>query len=346
MAHMMVQPRPRRALKRFLVILLVIFLLLLACAGFIVVKALISPTSAFSSTVPILPDADGSTGDPEAKQLAALTDKGYTYNDDIVNILLLGLDSNAAREADHAGWRSDVMIIAAINTRTKAIKLVSIPRDTYTKVNKVNADGEIASTQNNKINAAFAFGGGPSKYSYQNAVAAVRHLMKGIPIHGYAGVDMDGFSELIDSMGGVTLEITDDMSKRDPDFPAKGTTATLSGDQALKYVRERYTTAGGDTGRSRRQRELLTAILATGQKQGMVAFATKCLATMSDDVTTSLSFDQIITLAAIAGGTDLSTLESITLDGENGRSESNASIFRVNEEKLESLILDIWMVEK
>ena len=346
MAHMMVQPRPRRALKTFLTILLVILLLLLACSGFFVVKALIRPTSAFSSTVPILPDADGNTDDPEADQLKALEQKGYVYNDDIVNILLLGLDSNAAREADHAGWRSDVMIIAAVNTKTKDIKLISIPRDTYTQVNKVDADGRITSTQNNKINAAFAFGGGPSKYSYPNAVAAVRHLMKGIPIHGYAGVDMDGFSDLIDAMGGVTLEITDDMTKRDPGFPAKGTTATLNGTQALEYVRERYTTAGGDTGRSRRQRELLTAILAAGQKQGMVAFATKCLATMSDDVTTSLTFDQVITLATIAGGTDLSALESITLDGENGRSESNASIFKVNEDKLEALILDVWMVEK
>ena len=85
MAHMMVQPRPRRALKTFFIVLLVILLLLLACAGFFVVKALVSPTSAFSSTVPILPDADGDTSDPEAKQLAALEDKGYAYNEDIVN---------------------------------------------------------------------------------------------------------------------------------------------------------------------------------------------------------------------------------------------------------------------
>ncbi len=346
MAHMMVQPRPKRALKTFLIILLVILLLLLACGGFFVVKALISPTSAFSSTVPILPDADGDTTDPEADQLQALEDKGYVYNEDIVNILLLGLDSNAQREADHAGWRSDVMIIAAINTRTKDIKLISIPRDTYTQVNKIDSEGRISSTDKNKINAAFAFGGGPSKYSYPNAVAAVRHLMMGIPIHGYAGVDMDGFCDLIDAMGGVTLEITDDMSERDPDFPAKGTTATLNGTQALEYVRERYTTPGGDTGRSRRQRELLTAILAKGQQEGMVSFATKCLTTMSDDVTTSLTFDQIITLATIAGGTDLSAIESVTLEGENARSESNASIFKVDEGKLEELILDTWMIEK
>ena len=100
MAHMMVQPRPRRALKTFFIVLLVILLLLLACAGFFVVKALVSPTSAFSSTVPILPDADGDTSDPEAKQLAALegvsTRQAYRDHDaavEKISALMFGIDA-------------------------------------------------------------------------------------------------------------------------------------------------------------------------------------------------------------------------------------------------------------
>jgi LCP family protein required for cell wall assembly len=344
MSHVRQEPRGRKVGKTILILVLVILLLAVGVVGFFLLKGYLSPSSAFSSTVPVLADADGSLSDPDADTLKTFK-KGYHYNEDIVNILLLGIDSDASRVERHMGWRSDVMIIAAINTKTKDIQLVSIPRDTYTQVNKLDSDGKIKSTEKNKINAAFAFGGGPKAHSYPNAVAAVRHLMSGIPIHGYAGTDMDQFAKLVDGLGGVTLEITDDMTKRDPDFPAKGTTATLNGTQALTYVRERYTTAGGDTGRSRRQRELLSAILATGQKKGMVVFATQAMATVGGDVTTSLNFDQIMTLAAIAGGTDLSKMEMVSLDGKFGRSEDDASIFIPDKDKLEELILNTWMVK-
>ena len=344
MSHIRVEPRGRKVGKTIFIIVLAALLLVVGFVGFFFAKGYFSPASAFSSTIPVLATADGSTSDPEADALKSFK-KGYHYNKDIINILLLGIDSDAQRVEDHRGWRSDVMIIAAINTKTKDIQLVSIPRDTYTKINKVNDQGQITSTVKNKINAAFAFGGGPKAHSYPNAVAAVRHLMSGIPIHGYAGTDMDQFARLVDGLGGVTLEVSDDMTKADPDFPAKGTTAKLNGGQSLTYVRERYTTSGGDTGRSRRQRELLAAVLTTGQKKGMVVFATQAMATIGSDVTTSLNFDQIMTLAAVAGGSDLSKMEMISLEGKFGRSDDNASIFIPDQDKLDELILSTWMTK-
>jgi LCP family protein required for cell wall assembly len=317
----------------------------MAGVGFLIVRSLVNPTAAFSHTVQILPDKNGSTSDPDAALMNKLKKEGYTYNDHIVNILLLGLDSSEQREEESMGWRSDVIIIAAIDTQKKTIKLISIPRDTYTLVNKVDKNGKITSSDKNKINAAFAFGGGPTKYSYPNSVAAVRHLLYGIPIHGYAGVDMDGFTKLIDSLGGIKLEITDDLSKVDSNFPKKGTTATLNGAQALLYVRERHTTQGGDAGRARRQRELLAAILHTGQSKGMIPFAARCFTTLSGDVTTNLTMDQVTMLATIGVGVNLDNMEMVSLEGDLGRSESNASIFEPDEKKLKQLVIDTWMVK-
>ncbi|HLQ71082.1 MAG TPA: LCP family protein, partial [Bacillota bacterium] len=109
-----------------------------------------------------------------------------------INILLLGVDE---REGDRG--RSDTIILMSMNPKTNSMKMLSVPRDTY-----VNIPGR----GNDKINHAYAFG--DVELSIQTFEEAFD-----IPVHFYARINMEGFQEGIDALGGVTVQNNLDFSQ-------------------------------------------------------------------------------------------------------------------------------------
>lgn len=183
----------------------------------------------------------------------------------ITNIALFGLDR---RDVSEPG-RSDSIMILSIDEKHKKIKMSSIMRDTYVKV---NGHGET------KINHAYAYGG---------PQLAIRTLNENfdLNIKDYVTVDFFELGKLIDAIGGVIIDVKQDevslingnmvevanIEKKAISQITKPGPQTLNGLQAVAYSRIRYT-AGGDFVRTERQRMVLAGLLTKIQSLGVTEF--------------------------------------------------------------------------
>lgn len=163
------------------------------------------------------------------------------------NMLVLGIDARRNEPS-----RSDVMILANINPKTRKVLLISIPRDTRV---------EIPGVGNTKINHAHVLGeieGG----NHQGTVAslqAVSNLLN-CDIHCYIKVNFEGFKNFIDSIGGVEIELEEPVKLTFAGVTLLAEKQNLNGDTALKLVRERFSLPDGDFGRQKLQYLLLQAL--------------------------------------------------------------------------------------
>ena len=159
---------------------------------------------------------------------------------DYRNIAIFGIDSRA--DTYSKGNRSDCIIIASINNTTKEVKLVSVYRDTYVDIEGHGLD---------KITHAYSFGEAPLAISTLN-----KNL--DLNIKEFITLNFDAVKEIIDSIGGITMTITEEEAPHIKGLTTAGT-YNLTGEQALAYARIRYAT-GGDYKRTERMRDVLTAV--------------------------------------------------------------------------------------
>lgn len=164
-----------------------------------------------------------------------------------MNILVLGSDSriSAGDESDWAygAQRTDAIMLVHISGDRESVQVMSIPRDSWVPI---PGYGEA------KINAAFSFGG-PSLM-----IETVEQLT-GVRVDHFAIADFESFAALTDDLGGVEITLPDGMDSRGVRFDPG--TYTLTGEQALVYVRERYALIRGDFDRVQRQQNWMRAIL-------------------------------------------------------------------------------------
>ncbi len=190
-----------------------------------------------------------------------------------VNILLLGVDE---RPGDRG--RSDTMILVSLNPRTDSMIMLSIPRDTYVNIPGRGMD---------KINHAYAFGG------VDLAVQTVEENFN-IPIHVYSRVNMEGFKQGIDAIGGVTVNNTQSFNQGGHTFEEGA--IHLNGEQALDYIRMRKQDPRGDLGRNERQRAVISAALEKGASFSNITKFGEILDILGENVQTDLDMDKIQTL--------------------------------------------------
>ncbi|RDI41669.1 LCP family protein [Falsibacillus pallidus] len=194
---------------------------------------------------------------------------------DPISILLLGVDE---RKGDSG--RSDTLIVATLNTSKKTMQMVSIPRDTRTEI--------IGHGTVDKINHAYAFGG-PSM-----SVETVENFT-GIKIDYFIKMNMEALSQLVDAVGGVTVENALDWYEGGPNgFHYKKGKLELNGKRALGYVRMRHDDPNGDFGRNERQRQIVMAILMKAASITSVGKYDDILHILGDNVQTNLTFDNMM----------------------------------------------------
>jgi len=215
------------------------------------------------------------------KDLPVMEDK------DVFNILLIGSDS---RDLNDLG-RSDAMMILSVNKKTKNIILTSLLRDIY-----LNIPGK----KSNRLNTAYAIGGA------KLLTETIEENFK-IKLDGYVSVDFFAFLEIIDAIGGVTVEITEeelpflnshirDINKilkedANKDVLALPGKHLLNGKQTLGYSRIRY--VGTDFERTARQRKVIEQIFEKMKKAGIKNIV-KLLDIVLPKVTTNLKEIEII----------------------------------------------------
>ena len=209
------------------------------------------------------------------------------------NIALLGIDSRA--DDYGLGNRSDCIIIASMDQKTKNIKLLSVYRDTYMQVE------EHGKAVLDKVTHAYAYGGA------QNSLKALNTNLD-LNISEYVTVNFDAVIAAVDAMDGITIDIDNSEIKYINDYinatsqssGVKSSSITkagkqkLDGVQAVAYSRIRYT-AGGDYKRTERMRTVIEAML-TKAKSLSVGQLNKLVDTILPRVSTNISVTEILGL--------------------------------------------------
>jgi len=242
----------------------------------------------------------------------------YIEKPQMLSILFCGGDYMASRAGRVAGERSDMIMVCAINGSEKKATLISIPRDTRALVAKVDQNsGKVMEEQYDKINSAFAYGGGPDRYSYQNTMRCVETFLNtegtfGISIRHYTGLNVDGIPHIADALGGVTLKLTEDF----PGIGQKGETVTLKGQKAIDFVRERHAFASSDLARTQHQQAFMIALAKKVQKMGAAESIIRLYNEVTKYVNTNLITDEMVALSIILDKIDVDSIEHFTIPGE------------------------------
>ncbi|WP_459501912.1 polyisoprenyl-teichoic acid--peptidoglycan teichoic acid transferase TagU [Bacillus sp. C1] len=188
-----------------------------------------------------------------------------------ISILLLGADERGKDKG-----RSDSIMLLTLNPKTNSMKTVSIPRDTYTEI--------VGKGKKDKINHAFAFGG------INMSVNTVENFLD-IPVDYYIEVNMEGFKDIVDAVGGV--DVYNDIAFTLEGMSFEKGNIHLNGEQALKYTRMRKQDARGDFGRQMRQRQVLEAVISKGANISSVTKLGTMLEAVEKNIKTNLNQDQM-----------------------------------------------------
>ena len=163
---------------------------------------------------------------------------------------MLGVDSLDSRKADNA--RSDTIMVVNVDCKSGKVNIISIPRDTYSS---------IKGYKKTKINHSFKYGGS------ELTLDTVNNLL-GTDIKYYVTVDYRFVEDVVDKIGGVTVDVPLDMNYEDPtaDPPLKidikEGTQTLKGNDAIGFLRYRKGYPDADLGRVKAQQQFMSSLLS------------------------------------------------------------------------------------
>ncbi len=206
----------------------------------------------------------------------------------VKNVLLLGVDARAGENADET--RSDTMMLVSVDMKHKCIKMISFLRDTWVYIPSLGYE--------QRLNAACSSGG------YQGVVDAIEYNF-GVDIDGYAVVDFEMFKVLVDSLGGVEVDVTKKEADEVTNHPYRYDHVTLdegkyklSGEQALAYCRIRKIDT--DFVRTQRQRTVMSAILDSAKHANPFKLY-NMIYKSAPYIETDLTKGELMNIAAMAG---------------------------------------------
>ncbi|HEM3648244.1 TPA: LCP family protein [Streptococcus suis] len=243
---------------------------------------------------------------------------------DSFNIYISGIDTYGPISSVS---RSDVNIIMTVNRATHKILLTTTPRDSYVAI----ADG--GQNQYDKLTHAGIYGINASVHTLEN--------LYGIDISNYIRLNFTSFLQLIDLVGGIDVENAQEFTSGGYNFPVG--TVHLDAEQALIFVRERYSLANGDNDRGQNQEKVIAALIKKLSSPDNLANYQAILTGLEGSIQTDLSLETIMGLVntQLESGTQF-TVESQALTG-TGRSDlssyampgSQLYMMEINQDSLE-----------
>lgn len=267
--------------------------------------------------------------------------KTYVYNDHLTNYLLLGVDTKGSIQEEKApgsAGQSDSIFLLSYDRVKETTAGLAIPRDTITQVESFTPGGKSIGFSPNHLNLQYAYGDGKRK-SCELTSAAVSRLLSGLPIGGYAAINLDSIPKLTQLLGGVEVTVPDDsLAEKNPDF-VKGNKVVLDETNTELFVRSRDTHERQSAiVRMNRQKVFLEAFgskLAREQKKD-ASTVTRVFETMKPEMITNMSNDIFVDLATAEreGGIE-------TIPGETGH-EGAYDVYRVDDAALYQMVLKLF----
>lgn len=228
----------------------------------------------------------------QSEQDSDLAEKDYKSDigaaTNIINILFLGIDKTDERESWLGIYRTDTIAIARIDLDSKKIKVLNIPRDTYTYVPVEN--------KSDKINHAYAFGSlkGDGVQASIDTVNYFFNKNNNNVVDYYFLMDMEPIPAIVDEIGGVKLDVEIAMKNHGANLD-KGL-QVLNGRQAYDYIHWRYS-AQGDIDRIKRQQKFMSTLYKQQRDSRKILETLQIVLKHKDDIKTDFTMKQMIGLA-------------------------------------------------
>lgn len=239
---------------------------------------------------------------------------------DNVSILILGVDDSDKRGQGADNSRTDALLLATLNNKTKTVKLVSIPRDSYVYIPQIG--------YNDKINHAHARGGTLA------SIETVEELFD-IPIDYYLRVNFNAFIDIVDALGGIEAEVPYAMLEKD-EFDRNTVNLqpglqTLDGREALALARTRK--QDNDIERGKRQQEIIQAIASKAASFTSISKYDDILSAVGNNMKTDMTFTEMKSFFSYLSN-GMPRIDTLTLEGYDDMS-TGVYYYKLDEEALE-----------
>lgn len=239
---------------------------------------------------------------------------------DNVSILILGVDDSEKRGQGADNSRSDALLLATLNNKTKSVKLVSIPRDSYVYIPHIG--------YNDKINHAHARGGTLA------SIETVEELFD-IPIDYYLRVNFNAFIDIVDALGGIEADVPYAMNEKDEfdrnTVKLQPGLQTLDGREALALARTRK--QDNDIERGKRQQEIIQAIASKASSFTSISKYDDILAAVGNNMKTDMTFTEMKSFFSYLSN-GMPRIDTLTLEGYDDMS-TGVYYYKLDEEALE-----------
>jgi LCP family protein required for cell wall assembly len=299
-------------------LLVIVFLLATALAGYLVFATVRDVVAGWSITHATGPHPTTNNQTPgvtpaPGNSVGSLVPKKWAGTDR-VTILVMGIDRRKG-EAEK-GYLTDTLMLVTVDPVAQTAGMLSVPRDLWVEVPGYGVD--TINTANRTGDYYSYPGGGPAL-----ALKTVQHNL-GVTVNYYVRLDFTAFETLIDAIGGIDVEVAEDIA--DPQYPdgsygyepfyLSAGPQHLNGHDALRYARTRHDSS--DIDRARRQQQVVMAvrnkILNLKMLPKLITQAPALYQTLNESVQTDLSLDQIISLALLAQDIPTENIRSEVID--------------------------------
>lgn len=280
----------------------------------------------------------------------------YRYNDNLINILLMGIDDYGINddEEDANPYQADTLVLGTVDAVKKTVSFISIPRDTVTTVKVLDLNDCVATKRKGPIAIQHSFGSQGT--GTDEAVAeTVSELLYNVPIYRYVAVDVSAIPDINDSLDGINVDITEDLTKWNPKMKEGTQDYHLIGDDALIFVARRDTSQDDSAmGRMKRQVQYLKKLFPAMKEKTSenLTYPITLYKNEAGKVSTNLSIDEMTYLAKLMLDLELNEEQIATIPGEMRRIEPGEIEgygfemgYIVDEDALKKLIIDRFYEE-
>ncbi len=272
----------------------------------------------------------------------------YTLNKNVISVLFIGIDKDNINQNDGYGknGQADSIFVMALDTKTGAVKIIPISRETMVDVDVYSSTGIYTGVKNEQVCLAYAYGNTP-KESCDNVLKSVKRILYGININSYIAIELDGLSAITDKLGGVEVVALEDMVTNNLNC-TKGKPVKLKGAAAIDYIQKRDTDLEANSRRMERQKQFLSSFSSALGNKIMRDYSNilTYYNTLNPYLHTNLSLSQITYVATTFTKANIgNSFDFKTITGEHKKGEKYIE-FYPNDDILLDAVIDTFYVLK
>lgn len=276
--------------------------------------------------------------------------KEYVQKENIETFLVLGLDKyegSDSADSHESGVQADFLMLFVFDNETKQCTAIHINRDTMTRVNKLAVGGStVVETYTKQIALAYNYANADNdKIKCRNTKDSVEYLLNGVKVDHYLSLTMDAVPASSDLVGGVEVTVLDDFTGIDETL-VKGEKVTLTGEQALCYVRTRYGLEDStNSTRMARQQQYIDALYSkiNSRIEADDEFLVKLVDTMDDYVVYDSSDQKMLKFAEKFDDYEFLGIKEI--EGESKLGDEFIE-FHPDEDSIWEIVIDLFYTQK